>query len=222
MVGWERFVLHCPKPPQAVYVNGRKTAAKQRDDTDEYHLSMKAPADIVVILKDPPANLTDLHQATLLRVTEPAAPVDYYRPEALQALADGCLDEQQRPVLQDAAVSPFGFNFGARKHLYVPLAAPADRKGGVFRIHLPVTEKYGQKWNHRIESVELNFQPQALSTSEERGWSPRTARIPAALCPVVMGMHGKGFVCSRCATRLTKAAQPGMMSLASRAKAHFP
>jgi len=165
VVGWERFVLHCPSTPKAVYVNGKKTAAEAKEGTDEHHLSVKVPADIVVILKDAPAGLTDLHQAVLLRVTEPGHPVDYYRPGALRALANGGLDEKKRPVLQDAAVSPFGFNFGARKRLYVPLAAPPNSKGGTLRLHLPVFEKYGHKWNHLIEAVEVNFQPQALSRS---------------------------------------------------------
>ena len=165
VTGWERFVLQCPSAPRAVYVNGKKTPVKAKEGTNEYDLSAKAPADIVVILRDPPAALTELHQAALLRVTEPEHPVDYYRPEALQALANGGTDEDKRPVLQDAAVSRFGFQFGARKRLYVPLATPANSKGGTFRLHLPLLEKYGQKWNHLIEAVEVNFQPLALSHS---------------------------------------------------------
>ncbi len=166
---WERLVLHSPTPPLAVYLNGKKHEVKLKDGTtDQYPLSVKTPADIVVLLKQPPAALADLHQATLLRVTGRAAeneenPVDYYRPELISGQANGGLDEQQRPVLQDAAVSHFGFMFGGRKHLYAPLAAPTDSKGGVFRLHLPLLEKYGQKWNHLIEAVEVNFQPLALS-----------------------------------------------------------
>ena len=68
------------------------------------------------------------------------------------------------PVIQDAAVSPFGFQFGGRKRLDVPIAPPADSKGGVFRVHLPVTDKGGQKSNQRIEAVEVNLQPVAMAT----------------------------------------------------------
>jgi len=168
VVGWERLVLHSPTPPKAVYVNGKKTPVKAKPGApDEYALSVKAPADIVVILKDPPADLKSLHKATLLRVTEVGSPVDYYRPEALAALANGGVDDAKRPVLQDAAVSGFGFQFGARKWLYVPIAAPAGSKGGTLRIHLPKLKKLGKNINLRIAAVELNFQPQALSYETE-------------------------------------------------------
>ncbi len=164
VTGWESLVLHSPTPPLAVYVNGKLTAVKAKaEGSAEYPMSVKAPADIVVILKPPPASLADLHQAALLRVTEAEHPVDYYRPAMLADQANGGIDEAQRPVIQDAAVSPFGFQFGGRKHLYVPVAAPAGSKGGNFRIHLPLLEKYGQKWNQRIASVEANFQPLAIS-----------------------------------------------------------
>jgi hypothetical protein len=163
VTGWESLVLHSPTPPVAVYVNGKKTEVKPKAGTqDQYPMSVKAPADIVVLLRQAPA-LPDLHQATLLRVTEAEHPVDYYRPELISAQANGGLDEAQRPVIQDAAVSPFGFQFGGRKHLYLPVAAPAGSKGGKYRIHLPLLEKYGQKWNHRIEAIEANFQPLAIS-----------------------------------------------------------
>jgi hypothetical protein len=46
----------------------------------------------------------------------------------------------------------------------VPVAAPAASKGGVLRLHLARLEKYGQKWNDRIEAVEVNVQPLALAT----------------------------------------------------------
>lgn len=164
VTGWESLVLHSPKPPVAVYVNGKKTDVKLKDGSkDQYPMSVKAPADIVVVLKQPPTAMADLHQAALLRVTEAENPVDYYRPESLAAQANGGLDDAKRPVLQDPAVSPFGFQFGGRKHIHVPIAAPAGGKGGVMRLHLPLLEKYGQKWNHRIASVDVNFQPLAIS-----------------------------------------------------------
>ena len=164
VVGWESLLLHSPSPPVAVYINGKKTAVKAKEGAaGEYPMSVKAPADIVVVLKPPPAALADLHRAALLRVTETENPVDYYRPQMISDQANGGVDEQERPVLQDAAVSALGFNFGGRKHLYVPVAAPAGSKGGSLRIHLPLLEKYGQKWNHRIEAVEVNFQPLAIS-----------------------------------------------------------
>jgi hypothetical protein len=173
--GWESLVLHCPTPPVAVYVNGKKTAVTPKADAkDEYSLSVKAPADIVVILKPPPAALVDLHQAALLRVTETAHPVDYYRSAMISSQANGGVDEGQRPVLQDAAVSGFGFQFGGRKHLYLPIAAPAGSKGGLFRVHLPLLEQYGRKCNHLIEAVEVNGQPVAS------GSAPRLLKATAA------------------------------------------
>jgi hypothetical protein len=150
----------------AVYVNGRKTDVKPKEGAPgEFPMSVKAPADIVVILRPPPAALAELHQAALLRVTETDHPVDYYRPEAISDQADGGTDEHRRPVLQDAAVSAFGFNFGGRKHIHVPVAAPAESEGGILRVHLPMLEKYGRKWNHRIAAVEVNLQPLAISHS---------------------------------------------------------
>ncbi len=165
VTGWENLLLHSPAPPKAVYVNGQKTEVKLKEGTaGDYPLSVQAPADIVVILKDPPAALADLWQAALLRVTEVEHPVDYYRSEALRSLANGGVDEQKRPVLQDAAVSPFGFQFGSRKYLHVPVAAPAGSQGGVLRLHLSPGGTNAPAVNQRIEGVELNFQPLALAT----------------------------------------------------------
>ncbi len=179
VTGWESLVLHSPTPPVAVYVNGKKTDVKPKaGTTDQYPMSVKAPADIVVILKPPPAALADLHQAALLRVTEAENPVDYYRPEMISAQANGGLDDAKRPVIQDPAVSPFGFQFGGRKHIYVPIAAPMGSKGGTFRLHLPLLEKYGQKWNHRIAAVEANFQPLAIMAGNLT--IPATIDIPLA------------------------------------------
>ncbi len=190
VTGWEQLVLHSPAPPAAVYVNGGRVEVKPKEGVaGQYPLSVRAPADIVVIVKPPPAALADLHEAALLRVTEAENPVDYYRPEKISGQADGGMDEAERPVLQDAAVSPFGFNFGGRKHLYVPVAAPAGGKGGVLRVHLPLIEQHGQKWNHRIEAVEVNGQPVAAghgtrrkTAAEDKGATePGNAAAPASL-----------------------------------------
>jgi hypothetical protein len=47
-------------------------------------------------------------------------------------------------------------------------------KGGGFPLHLPPLEKHGQKWNHLIEAVEVNFQPLARHV-------PGNLTIPAAI-----------------------------------------
>jgi hypothetical protein len=57
VTGWETLILHSPEPPVAVYVNDKKTVAKSRKGADdEYLLRVKAPADVVVIRKQPPAD----------------------------------------------------------------------------------------------------------------------------------------------------------------------
>jgi|GEM_PF-1057410 len=166
VTGWERFTLHSPVEPIAVYANGKPIKVNANPGAPgKYAMSLKAPADIVVMLKQPPAELAGLHKATLLRVTETKHPIDYYRPAALADQADGGVDDQKRPVIKDAAVSGLGFQFGGRKHMYVPIATPKDSKGGVLRLHLAEITKHGKKWNHLIEAVEVNFQPLAISTS---------------------------------------------------------
>jgi hypothetical protein len=178
VTGWEQIVLHSPAQPAAVYVNGKKTPVKLKDGTtDEYPISVKAPSDIVVMLKQPPAALKDLSKSAILRLTETEHPVDYYHTGMISNLADGGIDEQQRPVLQDAAVSGFGFNFGGQKYIYVPISAPIDSKGGTLKLHLPLLQKYGQKWNHRIEAIELNLQPFVRNISPQQR-IPDVVEIP--------------------------------------------
>ncbi len=178
VTGWEQIVLHSATSPIAVYVNGKKTTVSLKNGTtDEYPMSVKAPADIVVMLKQPTMQLKDLSKAAILRVTETDHPVDYYHTGMISTQADGGVDEQLRPILQDAAVAPFGFNFGARKYIYVPISAPADSKGGTLKLHLPLLQKYGQKWNHRIEAIEINLQP-FMSNNSAQQRIPDIVEIP--------------------------------------------
>jgi hypothetical protein len=157
--GWENLAIHSPAPPKAVYVNGKLTPAARQGETDVYTLSVQPPADIVVFVKDPPREPANLSQAALLRVTEVGAPVDYYRPEVLQAQANGGKDEKGLPVLQDAVVSSFGFNFGGRKHLYVPASAA---RPGTLRLHLPAKD------NKDLETVAVNLVPLARAEGAVR------------------------------------------------------
>ena len=172
IAGAENLLLHSSTPPACVYVNGTKTELKKSAGSDTYAMNVQVPSDIVVMLQAPPPGLENAHKAALTRATESGAPVDYYLAEALQPQIDGGRGTNDLPAVKDASVPHFGFNYGMRKHLYVPVAAPADSKGGVLRLHLPPRE------NVNLERVEVNFQ--ALALAQDRLSIPETLEIPLA------------------------------------------
>lgn len=165
--GSEVITLHSPQSPRAVYIDGKKIEFKPKADAPgQYSFSAPTPSDILVFLKEPPAALADIHQAALLRSTESATPVDYYHPDKISDQANGGVDAEGRPILQDVAVSSLGFQYGGRKHLYVPVTAPADGKEHTLRLHLHLLEEHGKKWNHLVDLVEVNLQPKAVKEGE--------------------------------------------------------
>jgi hypothetical protein len=140
VLGRERVDVHCPEPPKAVFVNGKPVKAERQGETNVYTLSVGIPADICVIVKSPPPGLDRLHEAAALRVTERRLPVDFFvSPEMTKRYLDGGMDKDGRKVLQGyPAVGnvTFGFNYGQRDRIYVPLTPPAGSKGGAMKVHL--------------------------------------------------------------------------------------
>lgn len=164
VAGTEVITFHSPEPPLAIFVGGKKVEPTSKaDNTGQYTFSVPTPSDILVLLQEAPSALADVHQAAVLRSTESAAPVDYYHPDKISYQANGGVDAEGRPVLQDVAVSALGYQYGGRKHLYVPITAPADGKEHTLRLHLPPLEEHGRKWNLLVDRVEANLQPVAVN-----------------------------------------------------------
>jgi len=175
VTGSEQVTLHSPAPPKAICVNGKKTEFQRQGNTDAYAFGVSIPADICVLLKDPPSEPAKLHEAALLRVTETETPVDYYRPEALQKFADGGTNKQGQAVLQDAAIA-FAAQFGVRKYLYVPMAAPAGSKGGVIILRLSSMLGGSTERKGIVERVTANMV--TLAKAEGAVLVPETIEIP--------------------------------------------
>ncbi len=166
---FDSVILHSPVPPKAIFVNGQPQALQRVKDgnkeLNQYSISFESPADIAVVVQEPPAGFAAVNESSIVRTVSVDTASDFFDSNWLTSRLTCSSDKTGREMLNARIDVPMGAKV-TQIHTALKMPGESNQPAGLLKI----------SFTGNLKSAELNGI--ALRFTQDAG-KPAMISIPA-------------------------------------------